>query len=169
MKSMFGGKPKGGFFDLPLLTPGDTADTKIVLMGAPGATPYSSVGNYCADALAAIRSSFGWPGVLGHHDFDIDGYLLPDNIKAIDWGNLDYSETDFSARCHGSGRDRARTGWLHLLANSRNSASRSKPGTDQWIQPGRTYAERRHRWSWRFSRGPCHRHNARPDSPTEIQ
>jgi agmatinase len=97
MKSMFGGKPKGGFFDLPLSTPGDITDAHIVLMGVPGATPYTSVGSYCADAPAAIRSAFGWPGVLGHHDFDIDGYLLPDFIKAIDWGNLDYSETDFSA------------------------------------------------------------------------
>ena len=59
MKSMFGGKPKGGFFDLPLLTPGDIADASIVLMGIPEATPYTSVGSYCADAPAAIRSAFG--------------------------------------------------------------------------------------------------------------
>jgi len=97
MKSMFGGKPKGGFFDLPLLAPGDIADADIILMGVPGATPYASVGSYCADAPAAIRSAFGWPGVMGHHDFDIDGFLLPDDTRAIDWGNLDFSETDFSA------------------------------------------------------------------------
>lgn len=96
MKSMFGGTPSGGFFDLPLQSPGDTGDADIVLMGAPAATPYASVGNYCAEAPDAIRGAFGWPGVLGHHDFDIDGYLLPDGIKAIDWGNLDYSETDFA-------------------------------------------------------------------------
>lgn len=97
MKSMFGGTPSGGFFDLPMTSPGDSLDAKIVLMGAPAATPYASVGNYCAEAADAIRSAFGWPGVLGHHDFDIDGYLLPDGIQAIDWGNLDYSETDFAA------------------------------------------------------------------------
>jgi len=96
MKSMFGGTPSGGFFDLPLQSPGDTGDADIVLMGAPAATPYASVGNYCAEAADAIRGAFGWPGVLGHHDFDIDGYLLPDGIKAIDWGNLDYSKTDFA-------------------------------------------------------------------------
>jgi len=96
MKSMFGGQPEGGFFDLPLLPPGEVADASIVLMGAPGATPYTSVGSYCADAPAAIRKAFGWPGVLGHHDFDIDGYLLPDKGMAIDWGDLDYSDTDFS-------------------------------------------------------------------------
>lgn len=97
MKSMFGGQPKGGFFDLPLLPSGEVADSSIILMGVPGATPYTSVGSYCAEAPAAIRNAFGWPGVLGHHDFDIDGYLLPDNIKAVDWGDLDYSENDFSA------------------------------------------------------------------------
>ena len=96
MKSMFGGQPEGGFFDLPRRTPGEIDDSHIVLMGTPGATPYTSVGNYCADAPAAIRNAFGWPGVLGHHDFDIDGFLLPEGIRAIDWGDLDFSDTDFS-------------------------------------------------------------------------
>ncbi len=95
MKSMFGGEPSGGFFDLPVAEPGDTRDADLVVIGAPAATPYGSVGSYCADAPDAIRGAFGWPGVLGHHDFDIDGYLLPEGISALDWGNLDYSETDF--------------------------------------------------------------------------
>ena len=93
---MFGGKPSGGFLDLPLASPDDTRDADIVIIGAPSATPYSSVGNYCADAPDSIRAAFGWPGVLGHHDFDIDGYLVPDKIRAVDWGNLAYSETDFA-------------------------------------------------------------------------
>ncbi len=97
MKNMFGGTPGGGFFGLPLVSAGDTRDASIILMGAPSATPYTSVGNYCATAPDAIRGAFGWPGVLGHHDFDIDGFLLPNTINAIDWGNLDYSETDFAA------------------------------------------------------------------------
>ena len=97
MKSMFGGEPSGGFFDLPLAKPGDTGDADIILLGAPAATAYTSVGNYCATAPDAIRSAFGWPGVLGHHDFDIDGFLLPGDVRALDWGNLDYSETDFGA------------------------------------------------------------------------
>jgi agmatinase len=97
MKSMFGGTPSGGFFDLPTAPAGETRDADIILLGAPAATPYASVGNYCAAAPDAIRAAFGWPGVLGHHDFDIDGYLLPDAVHALDWGNLDYSETDFTA------------------------------------------------------------------------
>ena len=94
---MFGGTPSGGFFDLPTAPAGETRDADIILLGAPAATPYASVGNYCAAAPDAIRAAFGWPGVLGHHDFDIDGYLLPDAVQALDWGNLDYSETDFTA------------------------------------------------------------------------
>jgi agmatinase len=97
MKSMFGGTPSGGFFDLPLTSADDTRDAGIVLLGAPSATPYASVGSYCATAPDAIRGAFGWPGVLAHHDFDIDGYLLPGSVSAVDWGNLDYSETDFAA------------------------------------------------------------------------
>ena len=96
MKAMFGGNPSGGFFDLPLVSPGDTREADIILLGAPAATPFLSVGNYCATAPEAIRNAFGWPGVLGHHDFDIDGYLLPEGVSALDWGNLDYSETDFA-------------------------------------------------------------------------
>jgi agmatinase len=96
MKSMFGGNPSGGFFDLPLASPSDTDEADIVIMGVPAATPYTSVGNYCADAPDSIRAAFGWPGVLGHHDFDIDGFLIPDSIRAVDWGNLAYSETDFA-------------------------------------------------------------------------
>ena len=97
MKTMFGGEPGGGFFDLPLTKPGDTGDADIILLGAPAATPYTSVGNYCATAPDAIRSAFGWPGVLEHHDFDIDGFLLARDVRARDWGNLHYSESDFGA------------------------------------------------------------------------
>ena len=97
MKAMFGGEPSGGFFDLPMAKPGDAGDADIIILGAPSATPYTSVGNYCATAPDAIRTAFGWPGVLDHHDFDIDGFLLAEGIRALDWGNLDYSETDFGA------------------------------------------------------------------------
>ena len=97
MKSMFGGTPQGGFLDLPTANPGDQKTADIVVVGAPAATPYSSVGNYCAAAPDAVRAAFGWPGVLAHHDFDIDGELLPPGVTALDRGNLEYSETDFAA------------------------------------------------------------------------
>ena len=52
------------------------------LSAHPRRRPTPSVGNYCAAAPDAIRNAFGWPGVLGHHDFDIDGYLLPERVYA---------------------------------------------------------------------------------------
>ena len=112
MQSMFGGEASAGFFDLPMGQAGELDSADIVVMGIPSATPYTSVGPYCADAPDAIRNAFGWPGVLKHHDFDIDGYLLPDNVNAIDWGNLDYSETDFAAN-----RDNIRKQISHVLKN----------------------------------------------------
>lgn len=96
MGGLFGGSLTGNFLGLPAeLNDGCFAD--IVLMGAPVATPYRSVGPYCADAPDAIRSAFGWPGVLDHHDFDLDGTVLHSGTTAVDIGNLSFSETDFAA------------------------------------------------------------------------
>ncbi len=101
MGAMFGGQVNRGLFDLPMGEIGDMqvegqGDADIVVVGAPSATPYSSVGPYCADAPKAIRSAFGWPGVLQHHDFDLGGKILLEQTSAIDWGDLPYSETDFA-------------------------------------------------------------------------
>jgi len=97
MNNLFGGAPGGGFFELPTASPGDTGGASIVVVGAPAATPYASVGNYCAGAPAAVRAAFGWPGVLEHYDFDLGGRPLPDGVAAVDWGNLEYSDSDFAA------------------------------------------------------------------------
>ena len=58
---------------------------------------YAGMVNLIGKIPDAVRAAFGWPGVQEHHDFDIEGRLLPDGIKAIDWGNLEYSESDFAA------------------------------------------------------------------------
>ena len=64
-------------------------------MGAATATPYASVGAYCADGPAAIRGAVGWPGMGEHHDFDLGGSLL-DGGSAVDWGDLPIGD-DFAA------------------------------------------------------------------------
>lgn len=94
---MFGGDSSGGFFDIPLVEQGDTQRADIVVMGVPGATPYSSVGPYCANAPDAIRSAFGWPGVTTHYDFDLGGQILAEGKSAVDWGDLPYDDSDFAA------------------------------------------------------------------------
>ncbi len=97
MGSMFGGQAGGGLFDIPTASLDQVENADIVVIGAPSATPYPSVGPYCADAPDAIRSAFGWPGVLDHHDFDLGGKIFAEGTKAVDWGNLDYSGHDFAA------------------------------------------------------------------------
>lgn len=97
MRSMFGGKTSGGLFDIPLVEVGNTMNADMVVLGVPCATPYTSVGPYCADAPDAIRDAFGWPGVLDHHDFDVDGNILCNGASAVDWGNLSYDEVDLAA------------------------------------------------------------------------
>lgn len=97
MTELFGGDPEAGFLDLPLGAPDDGTRPDIVVFGAPAATPYASVGNYCDTAPAAIRNAFGWPGVAEHHDFDLGGPLLPDGVTATDWGDVVHSDADFEA------------------------------------------------------------------------
>ena len=92
MHDLFGGQADGGFLGIPTAEIGDVNGAQVVLLGAPTATPYASVGAYCADAPNVIRRAMGWPGVLGHHDFDLGGPILPAGVRAVDWGNLDYTD-----------------------------------------------------------------------------
>lgn len=96
MGNMFGGEGKGGLFDIPRAEIGQIGDEKVVVFGAPIATPYATVGSYCTDAPNCIRSAFGWPGVGNHYDFDLEGTLLAENCSAVDWGDLPCSDEDFA-------------------------------------------------------------------------
>ena len=93
--NLFGGAAGGGLFVIPLAPPGEVGDNDIVVMGASTATPYESVGAYCADGPSVIRQAVGWPGMGEHYDFDLGGTVL-DSATAVDWGDLDISLTDFS-------------------------------------------------------------------------
>lgn len=93
--NLFGGEANGGLFDIPVGDVGEVGDASIVVMGAATATPYASVGAYCADAPAAIRAAVGWPGMGDHYDFDLGGTLL-ESATAVDWGDLPISATDFA-------------------------------------------------------------------------
>lgn len=93
--NLFGGDTGGGLFDIPYAKPGEVGNADIVVMGAATATPYGSVGAYCADGPAAIRGAVGWPGMGEHYDFDLGGTLLAD-ATAVDWGDLPVSTEDFA-------------------------------------------------------------------------
>ncbi len=85
---MFGGGITETFLGLP---PGDLArpEGDIVIFGADCATPYASVGAYCAGGPAAIRAgAAAYSGDLGKVNFDLGGPVLPTGVRAVDAGDL---------------------------------------------------------------------------------
>jgi len=95
---MFGSAGGGSFLGLPKATVADVAAADIAILGAPAATPYPSVGPYCAEAPAAIRAGVAnWSGALTHMDFDLGGRMIPDGVSVVDCGDLPYSATDAEA------------------------------------------------------------------------
>ncbi len=94
---MFGdGETAGTFLGLPACPDPGAVEAEIAVLGAPCASPYRSVGPYCAEAPAAIRAGIaGYAGARAHHDFDLDGPLLGDPAaRAVDCGDLAYDPDD---------------------------------------------------------------------------
>ena len=87
LRAMYGaGAPGGGgFLGLPRAAPGEVR-ARAAILGADAATPYASVGAYCAGGPAAIRAaSLSWGGVSGHVNFDLGRPAPPD---AVDCGDV---------------------------------------------------------------------------------
>ncbi len=92
---MFGVPASGTFLGLPEATIAEGAAAAAAIIGAPAATPYPSVGSYCAAAPAAIRAGIAnWSGALHHMDFDLGGEMIPDGVRVVDCGDLPYVEDD---------------------------------------------------------------------------
>ena len=90
LKEMFGGGGENGSF-LGLPKAGELSDltADIVIYGADCATPYASVGAYCAGGPAAIRAgAAAYAGDMGRVNFDLGGPILPTGITAVDYGDL---------------------------------------------------------------------------------
>lgn len=87
--SMYGNAASATFLGLPSASLTDAAKADIAILGAATATPYPSVGAYCADGPKAIRAGIAnWAGARDHMDFDLGGRLLPDGVTALDCGDL---------------------------------------------------------------------------------
>ena len=87
--AIYGVTTAATFLDLPSATLADGANANIAIFGAATATPYPSVGAYCADAPQAIRAGIAnWAGARDHMDFDLGGRMLPDGVNAVDCGDL---------------------------------------------------------------------------------
>lgn len=70
----------------------------IALLGAPGATPYGSVGPYCQNAPDALRqATAALAANIDRHNFDLGGPTFPDPPRRpVDCGNLSYDAANFS-------------------------------------------------------------------------
>lgn len=77
------------FMGLPLLTDFRRLEGRILVMGAPCATPYPSVGPYCAGGPDAIRRAGAkLASRVDSVNFDLGGEVFPGGPAAMDLGNL---------------------------------------------------------------------------------
>ncbi len=73
----------------------EALSANVAIIGAPCATPYRSVGAYCANGPQAIRDAMAaFAANLLHHDFDLSGPLVPEGKSVFDCGDLDFDEND---------------------------------------------------------------------------
>lgn len=93
--AMFGASARGTFLDLPKASVADAARATLAIVGAPAATPYPSVGAYCAGGPAAIRAGIAnWAGARDHMDFDLGGTMVTSGTTAVDCGDLAWDAKD---------------------------------------------------------------------------
>ncbi|HEX5079635.1 MAG TPA: arginase family protein, partial [Geminicoccaceae bacterium] len=99
--AMFGATGTETFLGLPKAGNLAALAAKIAILGAPCATPYRSVGPYCAGAPSAIRAAIaGYAANLQHVDFDLGGPIFPGAITAVDGGDVAWTEADPAVNRH---------------------------------------------------------------------
>jgi agmatinase len=94
--TMFGSRDTGTFLGLPACGDLNSVEAGVAILGIGCATPYPSVGAYCAEAPAAVRAAMSrYSAMASHYDFDLDGPLLgPSHKPVVDCGDLDVDEAD---------------------------------------------------------------------------
>ena len=97
--AMFGAGAVKTFFGLPACSDLDNLKARAAIVGAPCASPYKSVGAYCANGPREIRAAVaGYAANITHMDFDLERPVFGDGeVSAVDCGDLDYDETDAPA------------------------------------------------------------------------
>ncbi len=86
---MFGAGDVETFLGWPKATIADLGGARIALFGAATATPYATVGAYCAGGPAAIRAGAApYAANAAHFNFDLGGPILPDGVTVADCGDL---------------------------------------------------------------------------------
>jgi agmatinase len=97
--AMYGGAKPDTFLGLPSCRDLNALEADIAIIGAKSATPYPSVGPYCAEAPAALRAAMAhYAATISHHDFDLGGPLLgTGGATAVDCGDLAFDVADAAA------------------------------------------------------------------------
>ena len=96
--ALFGAPGTETFLGLPMAGNLGALEAKIAILGVPCATPYPSVGPYCAGAPRAIRDAIaGYASNIHHVDFDLGGPIFPGAVTAVDAGDLACTEADPAA------------------------------------------------------------------------
>ncbi len=83
-------QPVTTFLGVPAADPA-SVDADVAILGAPNGVPYPARGDPagCAEAPAAIRSrSQRLARFVDHHDFDLDGPMLPTPLSIVDCGDV---------------------------------------------------------------------------------
>ena len=95
--AMFGASANGTFLGLPKASIYEASRASVAILGAPAATPYPSVGPYCAGGPTAIRSGIAnWAGARDHMDFDLGGTMVAPGTSAVDCGDLAWEARDMA-------------------------------------------------------------------------
>ena len=99
LAALFGATPATTFLGLAACDDVTTIDASSAFIGAPCATPYRSVGPYCQNGPDSLRqAAASLTANLDRHNFDLGGPTFPNWTKrAVDCGDLPWSETDFAA------------------------------------------------------------------------
>ncbi|MEM6660814.1 MAG: arginase family protein [Pseudomonadota bacterium] len=97
--ALFGAGDVTTFMGLAACEDLSALDAPAAILGAPGATPYKSVGAYCAGAPAALRASAAALAAnIDRHNFDLGGPIYPGGTaRAVDAGDLPFDAQDFAA------------------------------------------------------------------------
>lgn len=99
LAALFGAADVETFLGLPACPDLDRLDAPAALIGAPGATPYGSVGAYCRNAPGAIRAAAASLAAnIDRMNFDLGGPSFPEGCRMpVDCGDLPFDPVDFAA------------------------------------------------------------------------
>ena len=94
--TMFGAGRVDTFLGLPACEDLGSLKARAAVLGAPCASPYKTVGAYCANAPGAIRAAIGgYAANINHMEFDLDRPVFAHGeVTAVDCGDLAYDESD---------------------------------------------------------------------------